>query len=455
MSVKLAALESFRSTVAENLLQMRLFNVMFAVIIAFGVVYNNARIALEERSRELATLRVIGFTRAEISLILLGELATVTAVAIPAGLVLGHGLGWFLITYAYDTEMFRIPLVISRFTYAFAAAVTAAAAVVSGLIVRRAAGQARPGGCPQEQGMTVPSECTEGERPSDDAGFGQGGGRRNRGCEAVETEPGAGRARSGGMAILAWGFVPAPVEVDLGRVGRGSLAVTVDHEGKTRVKDRYVLSSPLAGRLLRIGRHTDRPDGSDATLHAGDPVEKDKTLLAVIEPVDPALLDARAISQAQARRSAAEEGLNKAAADLERAQSRPSKRSGNSERGDQRCEPRQGISQEDLEKAEFGRGPAAAALLRGVRARGRPVRAQAGRRRATCTRGPSRPATARRVVPVRDPPPIDGVVLHVYQESATVVPRAPGWSSWATRPTWSARSTCRHRRGAGSTRASG
>ena len=137
VSVKAAALESFRSTVAENLLQMRLFNVIFAVIIAFGVVYNNARIALEERSRELATLRVIGFTRAEISLILLGELATVTAVAIPAGLVLGHALGWFLITYAYDTEMFRIPLVINRSTYAFAAAVTAAAAVVSGLIVRR------------------------------------------------------------------------------------------------------------------------------------------------------------------------------------------------------------------------------------------------------------------------------------------------------------------------------
>lgn len=137
VTVKRAALESFRSTVAENLLRMRMFNVIFAVIIAFGVVYNNARIALEERSRELATLRVIGFTRAEISMILLGELAIVTAVAIPAGLILGRGLGWFLITYAYDTEMFRIPLVISRFTYAFAAAVTVAAAAASGMVVRR------------------------------------------------------------------------------------------------------------------------------------------------------------------------------------------------------------------------------------------------------------------------------------------------------------------------------
>jgi putative ABC transport system permease protein len=137
VTVKGAALESFRSTVAENLLRMRMFNVIFAVIIAFGVVYNNARVALAERSRELATLRVIGFTRAEISLILLGELAVLTAVAIPAGLVLGRGLAWFLITHAYDTEMFRIPLVISRFTFAFAAAVTTAAAVASGLLVRR------------------------------------------------------------------------------------------------------------------------------------------------------------------------------------------------------------------------------------------------------------------------------------------------------------------------------
>jgi HlyD family secretion protein len=163
------------------------------------------------------------------------------------------------------------------------------------------------------------------------------------------------------LAILAWGFVPAPVEVDLGRIGRGSLAVTVDHEGKTRVKDRFVISSPLAGRLLRIGRHADRQDGSDATLRAGDRVEKDKTLLAVIEPADPALLDARAHSQAQARRSAAEEGLNKAAADLERAQSLHKQAERQVER-DQRSYRRQGVSQEDLEKAEFGERAAAAAL---------------------------------------------------------------------------------------------
>lgn len=136
VAIKKATLESFRATVAENLLRMRSFNVIFAGIIAFGVVYNNARIALSERSRELATLRVIGYTRAEISMILLGELAILTAVAIPAGLAIGYGLAAWVVQGTYDTELFRIPLVVGRFTFAFAAAVTALAALVSGLVVR-------------------------------------------------------------------------------------------------------------------------------------------------------------------------------------------------------------------------------------------------------------------------------------------------------------------------------
>jgi putative ABC transport system permease protein len=137
VAVKGATLASFRETIAENLLRMRLFNVFFAGVIAVGVVYNAARIALSERSRELATLRVIGFTRAEISLILLGELALLTLVAIPIGLLLGYGLAAAVIVLAYDTELFRIPLIIGRSTYGFAALVTLAAALASGLLVRR------------------------------------------------------------------------------------------------------------------------------------------------------------------------------------------------------------------------------------------------------------------------------------------------------------------------------
>jgi putative ABC transport system permease protein len=91
---------------------------------------------LAERARELATLRVIGFTRAEVSRILLGELAVLTAIAIPSGLWLGHFLAE-LDTLANDTELFRLPLWIEPSTYGFAAVVTLLAALVSGLIVRR------------------------------------------------------------------------------------------------------------------------------------------------------------------------------------------------------------------------------------------------------------------------------------------------------------------------------
>jgi putative ABC transport system permease protein len=136
VTLKEAALKNFQDTVGENLMQMRLFNMLFACIIAFGVVYNSARISLSERSRELATLRVIGFTRVEISMILLGEMAVLTLVAIPAGLALGYLLaGWLATTM--DTELFRLPWVVSRSTYGFAVTVVVAAALFSALVVRR------------------------------------------------------------------------------------------------------------------------------------------------------------------------------------------------------------------------------------------------------------------------------------------------------------------------------
>src|SRR5262249_49456990 len=134
--IKKAALENFRAIIAENMLRFRLFNVAFACIIAFGVVYNTARIALAERSRELATLRVMGFTRAEISGILLGELAVLTLAALPVGLVIGYGFAVLSIA-VNDAELFRVPLVIHPSTYAFAATVVLLAAAPSALVVRR------------------------------------------------------------------------------------------------------------------------------------------------------------------------------------------------------------------------------------------------------------------------------------------------------------------------------
>jgi putative ABC transport system permease protein len=137
VAIKAAAIHSFRQTVAENLLRMRLFNIVFASVIAFGVVYNSARIALAERGRDLATLRVLGFTRAEVARILLGELALLTAVAVPVGLLLGYALAYLVIQLAYDTELFRLPLVVSRWTYGFAVVITVTAAAGSALVVGR------------------------------------------------------------------------------------------------------------------------------------------------------------------------------------------------------------------------------------------------------------------------------------------------------------------------------
>lgn len=136
VTVKSAAVESFRRTVADNQLRMQSINIIFACVIAFGVVYNTARISLAERSRELATLRVIGFTRGEISGILLGELAVLTIVAIPVGYAIGWAFCWAMVQ-AFESEMFRIPLVISRENLGFSALVTVLASVFSGLVVRR------------------------------------------------------------------------------------------------------------------------------------------------------------------------------------------------------------------------------------------------------------------------------------------------------------------------------
>lgn len=136
VTLQKVAMQSFVENFAENILRMRLINIAFASVIAIGVVYNSARVSLSERSRELATLRVIGFTRAEVSAILLGELAFLTAVSIPVGFLIGSGLCRF-ISKALETELYRIPFVLNPSTYAVAALVILVAAVLSSLIVRR------------------------------------------------------------------------------------------------------------------------------------------------------------------------------------------------------------------------------------------------------------------------------------------------------------------------------
>lgn len=133
---KRAVVQSFRDTMAANMNVSIFINLVFASIIAIGVVYNAARVSLSERSRELASLRVLGFTRGEISLILLGELAVLTVVALPVGAAFGFGLA-SAIVQAVDSEVYRFPLYVSRQAIAFACLCVMAASLASGLFVRR------------------------------------------------------------------------------------------------------------------------------------------------------------------------------------------------------------------------------------------------------------------------------------------------------------------------------
>jgi putative ABC transport system permease protein len=134
--VKKNAIQSFYDTVGESILMFTFINTLLAGTIAFGVVYNSARIALSERSRELASLRVLGFTRAEISYILLGELGVLTLLAIPLGCIIGYGLCDYLASNMVS-DLYRVPLVLKPRSYAFAATVVLVAATLSSLVVRR------------------------------------------------------------------------------------------------------------------------------------------------------------------------------------------------------------------------------------------------------------------------------------------------------------------------------
>ncbi len=133
---KSVLLRNVQEVTARNMLVFSAVLTTFACIIAIGVVYNNARIALAERAWELASLRVLGFTRAEVSGFLLGELAIEIILAIPIGIFLGYGLALTIINLIQSDE-FYFPLVIAPKTYAFAAFSVIAAGLVSALIVRR------------------------------------------------------------------------------------------------------------------------------------------------------------------------------------------------------------------------------------------------------------------------------------------------------------------------------
>ncbi len=131
-----ALLKSFQEILDRSVVTATLINIVFACIIAFGVVYNGARIALSERGNELASLRVLGFTRREVSTILLGEQAVLTLAAIPMGFSFGILLSW-LLSLQLDTEFYRMPLVFTSSTFSLSLVVVLVAAAVSGAVVAR------------------------------------------------------------------------------------------------------------------------------------------------------------------------------------------------------------------------------------------------------------------------------------------------------------------------------
>ena len=126
----------FERTTATFVLFFSVILTAFAVAIAVGVVYNTARVALQEQAWELASLRVLGFTRAEVSALLLGESSLALALALPVGAALGWLSAWGVLT-AHQTETFRMPVVVSPRTYAWAALVVLVAGAGTALLVRR------------------------------------------------------------------------------------------------------------------------------------------------------------------------------------------------------------------------------------------------------------------------------------------------------------------------------
>lgn len=128
--------DQFRATIEQNITMMNVVYSTLAIIVAVGLIYNSARIQLSERARELASLRVLGFTRGEVSSVLLTELAIIVLVAQPVGWALGYGFAKLVID-GVESDLFRIPFVVETATFAMASLVVLGASLVAALIVRR------------------------------------------------------------------------------------------------------------------------------------------------------------------------------------------------------------------------------------------------------------------------------------------------------------------------------
>lgn len=204
-------------------------------------------------------------------------------------------------------------------------------------------------------------------------------------------------------AILVWAFWPAPVPADFARVERGTLQVTEDEEGRTRVRDRFVISAPVPGRMRRI------------ELDPGDPVIAQKTIVATFEPSAPALLDVRTVAELEARVRAAEAAAGGARADRDRVRAVLAFAESEVRRARELLQQRV-ISAREFEAVER-QHETARRSLESAEFAVTTAQYQLEVARASLTQG-RRGSTA--VIPLYSP--IDGVVLRLFQESAGVQP---------------------------------
>jgi putative ABC transport system permease protein len=136
VAIKESLRANFRKTTAASINLIQTIYLVFAIVVAFGVVYNNARISLAERARELATLRVVGFSRREAGAVLVTELVLLAVAAVPLGLLAGTGFATLMLN-ALNTETVRLPLILTARNYAFAVLVVTVASALSALFVLR------------------------------------------------------------------------------------------------------------------------------------------------------------------------------------------------------------------------------------------------------------------------------------------------------------------------------
>ena len=131
-----AAMEKFEEVIDENIYTMLFFYISFASAIAVGVVYNSARILFSERAHELATLRVLGYHRSEVGIVLLGEVALLIVAAVPLGCVIGYWLAQ-LMTDMFSSDLFRLPFAPTRATYGISIVIVLIAATMTAFVVAR------------------------------------------------------------------------------------------------------------------------------------------------------------------------------------------------------------------------------------------------------------------------------------------------------------------------------